>query len=294
MRLHHGRRVHPESRARQDRHRPIQFNTSAYNGPVFKTITVSSNDKKQPTFILQLKGTVWKPIETVPQYTVLNVPPDNPSASVSVQITNHLDEPLEVYDLDLNTTAVSAELKTNEPGKSFTIKLTAVPQATGNMSGRIALKTSVTNMPTLDIPFWVNVQPAIAVLPPQVYLPQAPLANASTPSVNIQNNSSTLLTLSDPAVNIPGVDARIREINPGHTYSVVFSFPAGFEVPQGQHAMFTVKSSHPQFPVIKIPIMQAPRPAMAPVPGAPNNLSRPTALSPVPRPGQITSAPEVK
>src|SRR5690348_2598334 len=55
---------------------PIQFNSGNFNGPVFKTITVSSNAKNQPTTVLQLRGTIWKPIELVPAYSVLTIPPD--------------------------------------------------------------------------------------------------------------------------------------------------------------------------------------------------------------------------
>src|SRR5437016_9584338 len=45
---------------------PVQFNSGAYNGGVTKTVTVTSNDKGQPTVTLQLKGTIWKPIDVSP------------------------------------------------------------------------------------------------------------------------------------------------------------------------------------------------------------------------------------
>src|SRR5262249_43504547 len=48
----------------------VQFNSANFNGPVLKTVTVTSNEKQKPVTVLQLKGTVWKPIELVPQYTV--------------------------------------------------------------------------------------------------------------------------------------------------------------------------------------------------------------------------------
>ena len=272
---------------------PIQFNTSAYNGQVFKTITVASNDKKQPNYVLQLKGTVWKPIETIPQYTVLNVPPDTQTASITVQVTNHLDEALELYAPEVSISAVSAELKTNEAGKSFSVVLTTVPPySANNLSGKVTLKTSLTNMATLEVPFWVNIQPAVSVLPPQVYLQQAPLAVASSNVIRIQNSSSNPLTLSEPSVNVPGVDVHIKELNPGHIFEVVFGFPAGFEVPPGQQAMATIKSSNPQHALIKIPIMQTQRPQMqAPVP---NVQGKPTAAAPLAPAPNTLPAPAIK
>ena len=44
---------------------PIQFNTVGYNGPVFKQVTVTCNVTNQPTVFLQLKGTVYKPFESI-------------------------------------------------------------------------------------------------------------------------------------------------------------------------------------------------------------------------------------
>src|SRR6266436_997309 len=71
---------------------PIQFNSGNFNGNVFKTITVSSSAKNQPTAVLQLKGTIWKAIEFAPAYSVLNIPPDAPSGSAIVHITNNIEE----------------------------------------------------------------------------------------------------------------------------------------------------------------------------------------------------------
>lgn len=40
---------------------PIQFNSGNFSGHVGKTITVTCNDPKQPSVVLQIKGTIWKP-----------------------------------------------------------------------------------------------------------------------------------------------------------------------------------------------------------------------------------------
>ena len=273
---------------------PIQFNTSAYNGQVFKTVTVTSNDKKQPAFVLQLKGSVWKPIEVTPPYPVLNLAADSPSGSMTVHITNHLDEPLELYDLHNTAQHINAELKTNEIGKSFEVTLTTMPPLTaGNTSGKFSLKTSETNTPTLDVQYWVNVPPGLMVMPPQVYLTQAPLLNGMTNGVTIQNNGSTPITVSDASVDVPGVDVEIHEVKSGKTFTVMLGFPAGFVLPVGMpQGLCTLHSSHPQYPVIKIPIMQAPRPAMPPIPNA-QSARAPGAQASVP--SLITApAPAVK
>jgi hypothetical protein len=65
---------------------PIQFNASSFNGMVQKAITVASNDRQQPSALLQVKAQVWRPIEVNPQSAIINIAPDaqrvrTPSAS---------------------------------------------------------------------------------------------------------------------------------------------------------------------------------------------------------------------
>jgi hypothetical protein len=90
-----------------------------------------------------------------------------------------------------------------------------------------------------------------------------------TNSVTIQNNSTNLLQLSEPVVNVPGVEAQIKEMQPGKTFTALLAFPQGFLVTPGQPVELTVKSSNPKFPVVKVPVVQMPRPAASPVAPAP-------------------------
>jgi len=264
---------------------PIQFNSANYSGQVFKTITVSSNDKQKPSTVLQLKGTVWKPIELSPAYTVLNIPPDAPSASTVVRIINNMDQPLEVFSPELSNHSFEAELKTNQPGKEFALTIKSVPPLnSGNTQGKVTLKTSATNSPVLDVPFWANVQPALMVIPQQITLPQAPLATKSTPSVTIQNNSTNAVTLSEPEINIPGVDVQLKEVQTGRVFSAQLTFPQGFEIPQGQQVFFTAKSTNPKFPLVKVPVTQLPHPAAVQQPVPPQNQPRAAAVPPTPPP----------
>ncbi|HWI57094.1 MAG TPA: hypothetical protein VNZ22_07695, partial [Bacillota bacterium] len=74
--------------------------------------------------------------------------------------------------------------------------------------------------------------------------------------------------LSELMVNVPGIGAQLKEIQPGKVFSATLTFPQGFEIAQGQQVQLTLKSSHPQFPVIKVPVAQMPRPMAPPRPPA--------------------------
>ena len=264
---------------------PIQFNSAGYNNAVFKQVTVTCNDKRQSILFLQLKGTIYRPFEVNPQLAVLNLSPDSEGASTVVNITNNMEEPLTLSAPESNNRAFTAELKTIEAGKGYQLIVSAVPPLSGTAQGQITLKTSWTNPSVLNVPVYANVQPAVLAIPSHIILPPAPLASAQTSSVMIQNNSTNQLTLSDPAVNAQGVGTQIKEVQPGRSFSVLVTFPQGFETTPGQQVELTVKSSNPKFPLVRVPVTQYPRPVAPPaaVTRAVVPVSKPPPLPPTPK-----------
>ena len=90
-------------------------------------------------------------------------------------------------------------------------------------------------MPVINVSVWANVQPVITVMPPQIGLGAAPLANATAAAVSIRNNGTNTLALSEPAVNAKGVDMQLKEVEARRSlFTLALNFPAGFESPQGE------------------------------------------------------------
>ena len=243
---------------------PIQFNSGGYNGGVLKQVTVTCNVTNQPMLSLQLKGTVYKPYDVNPQIAVFNLAPDAGSASMVINITDNLEEPLLLSAPEVDNPRFTAQLITNDLGKGYQVKITTVPPlpATGSVQGHLTLKSSWANTPTIPVILVANIQPAVMVTPAVITLPAGPLPKALTISVAIQNNSATnLLALSEPTVNAPGVGVEIREMEPGKSFIAQLAFPQGFTVPPGQHVEFSIKTGNPKLPLVKIPVEQMARPS---------------------------------
>ena len=154
---------------------PIQYNGAA-NGPVVKQVTVTCNVTNQPTVILQLKGTLYRPFELFPPMAVLNILPDAESASGVVSITNNMEEPLVLSMPESNNRAFAAELKTNAPGKGYQLIISAVPpMPPGSVQGQVSLRTSWTNPAVISVPVQLVVQPAVMVIPSYITLASGPL-----------------------------------------------------------------------------------------------------------------------
>jgi len=246
---------------------PIQFNSGSFSGQVAKSITVTCNDTNQPTVALQIKATIWKPIDVTPQFAMLHVTADAPSNATTVRIVNNEDAPLTLSAPESSNPAFAAELRTNQPGKEFQLIVKTVPPlAAGMVQGQITLRTSSTNMPVINVTAFANVQAAVTVTPSQITLPAAPLANSIPSNISIRNNGTNTLVLSEPAVNAKGVEVQLKEIEAGRLFTLTVSFPAGFEIAEWQKVEVSVKSNHPQFPIVTVPVIQPPRPAPSAMP----------------------------
>jgi hypothetical protein len=278
---------------------PIQFNSANYSGQVLKTVTVTSNDKATPTS-LQVKGTIWKPIDINPAFAVMNIPPDtDTNVTQKIHIVNNMEELVTLSPPEVNNKAFTATLVTNTAGKDFDVIVTALPPfEQPNIQAQITMKTSSTNMPNLSLTAWANVQQAVTISPPQLMIGAAPLAAKQTVTINVQNNSAKPLKITDPAIDIKDIDVQTTELSPGKTFTFTLNFPQGFELKNGK-AEFTAKSDNPRFAQIKVPITQMAKPVQIPgtsqvVPLRPAGIPVPPAPAPPAPPASAsTTKPSV-
>ncbi len=257
---------------------PILLNTAGLNnGPVTKYVGVTSNAKNMPAgqTMLQLKGAIHTLIEATPLRPVLNVISDSETNAVAVvKIVNHGDIPVTLSEPQCGNSSVTAKLKTIQPGKEFELELkTASPLAPGNGEAVVTMKTSLPQFPVVTVQALLFSRPALMVTPSTVMLPPGPATNVVTSTIRIYNLSTAhpTLTLSDLAANVPGVGVKMREAVAGKQFELMMTFPPGFEVPKGSNVEITVKSSHPQFAVIRVPVIERPMDLMPKRP----NLARP-------------------
>ena len=237
---------------------PLQFNTANFIGKVTKSAAVTCNDPGKTNVTLEITGTVWKPIEVTPAMAVFKMSDDvQTNETKVVRIVNHQDTPLTLSDLQCTNRAFKAELKTVKPGNEFELLITAVPPfASPSINTLVTLKTSLPGMPTIKVSAYLTVEQAVVVTPSQIMLPAGPLAAAMNRTIMIRNTGTNSLALSDATVNIPGAEVRVRETQPGRLFNLTVSFPAGFEIKPDQKPEVTLKSNHPRFSLINVPMFQ--------------------------------------
>jgi hypothetical protein len=251
---------------------PIQFNSTIYNGGVVKHPSITCNDKAQPLVGFTVRGTLYKIVEVSPTYVIFNIPPDaEQDTNAVVHIVNNDTEPLTLQSPTSNQGAFTAEIKTNVPGKDFSLIIKTVPPLPpGSNPAMVTVGTSSKSTPSINVSVIAIMKPLMNAMPASLTIPAGPITNKQTVAVFLQNQGSKPIALSDASVNASGVEATISASRPGQVFAVSVTFPSGFQLPAGKPLTLTVKTDNPRFPVMEIPIRQAA--AMAPAPPAPQNV----------------------
>lgn len=255
---------------------PIQLNTAGMGGTITKGVTVTCNDPQKPTVALQIKGTAWKPIDINPASAYFTIPRESATNQTkTIRIVSNLDEPLTLSEPTSTNKAFQVALNTVKAGKEYELQITAVAPFAGSMiQAPITLKTSSKEDPELSIRALAMIQETLVVAPSQLYLPASTVTNAVNPTVTVRNTGANPVKLSDPEINIPNAKVSLKEMQAGRVYALSVEVPAGFAPNPGQRFEMKVKSDHPSYPVLTVPVFQRPRPAALPRPAA--------APSPVP------------
>jgi len=236
---------------------PVVFDSTGFSGPITRSIDVYSNAKNEPRKTLQLKGTIWKPINVTPANAVISFPPDSTNEmSTTVRLVNETENPVTFSNVVSANGHFDAVLKEAKPGKEYELVITAHPPfAAGNTQGMITVNTSLASTPLIHVTAMAVVTPAVQVSPSQIALYPQP-DRAVTNRVTILGNTTNVLSLSNPKSS----DSRIEvEIQPGFRkgmFTLLVIVPPGFTLEPGQHAEVTVESSHPSMPLIRIPVLQ--------------------------------------
>jgi hypothetical protein len=206
-----------------------------------------------------------------------------------LRIISNLETPLTLSPPECTNQAFRTELKTVREGKEFELRVTVQPPfASSYAQAPVILKTSATNMPRLSIPLYAHVQPVILTVPAMISLPPGPLTGAVQPSLTIRNTGTNTLALSEPRINLDGATLSLREVQTGRVFTVTLTVPAGAQLQATQRVEVTLKSNHPQFPVVRVPVIQQQRTAgvttvRTPIPAPPRLASPVAARGPPPR-----------
>ena len=263
---------------------PIQFNPGAPSGTVTKSISVTCNDPAQGVQNLQVKATIWKPVDVNPAYVYfMGVEGEVTNDTKVVKITNNLEESINLEKPESNNPNFKTEMKTLVPGKEFELSVTYAPTSTNSPpQSMITMKSTSTNLPIVSVTAYAMPQPAVVAMPQAIRLPAGPLSPNYRQPVTIRVNSSNPVQLTEPLVNADGVSVQTTETQPGKLYTLNLTFPTNFHAKPDM--ALTVRTSHPKYPTLRVPFIQAamPNPAAIAPPGVVRPITATNVAVPTP------------
>jgi hypothetical protein len=240
---------------------PLQFNSAGFGGIVAKSATVTCNDPVKSNVVLVLTGNVWRPIDFNPSMAMFQMESeDQTNQTKTIRLVSNLDDPLTISNVVCTSPSFKTELKEVNQGRIFELQVTAIPPFTNTTYVPITLLTSSTSAPSLSLSAYVTVQQQVVVSPQQFFLPPGPFTNTVNSTVTVLGRATQPLRVSEPVLALPGVEVDLKEVQTGRVFTVSAKFPAGFKLEPGQRPELTLKTDHPKFPLLKVPLYQQPPP----------------------------------
>jgi len=233
----------------------VLLNTEGFVGAVDKTVGIVFQDPNQPRIVLQLMGTVRRAVEIRPSTAFLNLQPDSAFGTATIWITNCLDQPLLLSAPQCTNDSLTALLSTNVFGQNYALVVSntkALPP--GAFTTTITLRTSMTHLPMLNLLAVANVVPTFSVAPGRINLAPAPLTTGQVAYVSIKNNGAFPAHFSEPLVTANGVRVDLKAAEPDLGCTAILYFPPGFQLPGGRRHTLSIKTTHPQCPLIQVTI----------------------------------------
>ena len=133
------------------------------DGPVHKSIRITSNDPKTPTKNLSLKAEIMSPIGLSQKFLVFSNMEINKEAISKVIIKNNSSKTIQFLKIITEPKELITNIKKNTripANKEFTLEVKYTPKSTSNLFGKVTLKTNNKEMETLEISVGGNIAPA--------------------------------------------------------------------------------------------------------------------------------------
>lgn len=152
-----------------------QLNLAGRMGQQHKTITVESNDPKQPQLTLTLQGNIGDAVSVQPNQVTFGQIGAEGVNTREVTISSGNGQPLKVLTADSSSPNFTAELQTREEGKTYAVIVaTKGPLVPGSLNAAIHVTTDNPSKQQFDIPVAAIITGDLIVAPQDLTIQAQP------------------------------------------------------------------------------------------------------------------------
>jgi uncharacterized protein YdeI (BOF family) len=230
---------------------PVTFDTSRFNGPMTKTVNVSSNDEANPKVTLKLVGNISQEINVNPGYVTLVNISRTEKIEREVKISTARLEKLEVTDVTCTLDFVKVEV-VRQDDKNVILKASFnaadVPLDRASNSGFINFKTNGKTQPDMKVNFFVKVANPITLSPRAAYFFGTAKGNSREQILNIKADKDAKFQITD-------INSDLEYVSAEPMGDEKFKVTLKEDAPVGKFSgVITVKTDLKEQPVVKIPV----------------------------------------
>ena len=205
-------------------------NTAAFTGPIYKTISVATNDPKMSNFQLTIKADVK---------TVLQVSPSENAQFGLVftgqkeekvfTITSNDGEPFTITSVQSQDPNLQYSIESAKDHKSATFKvMLPADHPTGPIMGRFTLTTTHPKVPILNINVFGTIREPMMVIPQEVvyyglnksYVDEHPDDPSLNKVITIAYDQNPDLEITKVTSSLPNLETSVETLQPKQRYSI--------------------------------------------------------------------------
>jgi hypothetical protein len=204
------------------------LNLAGRTGPQHKTITVESNDPKQPQLTLTLQGSVGEIVSVQPAQVSLGQISADANAATEVIITSGNGQAFKILSAESSVPYLTTAITTKEDGKSYGVQVTTKgPMDAGPINANIHITTDHPAKATIDVPVNGLVAGDLIVAPQDITLSEQP-DQTVTRYVIVRSGNNTAFEVKsieppDPSITVQvfpfgvnGFRIQLDNIKPTH------------------------------------------------------------------------------
>jgi hypothetical protein len=239
----------------------VVVDTSTFNGPIAKGVTVFTNDPDTPQIELTVRAKIDPSILVKPGYArYITVQGESKEGTISQTLWATDGASWEITSVDSPWPYLAAtfrEAKAEErsaegPAKQWRLDMKLSNDApVGALSDYVTVHTNHPKQKVVRIPISGFVRPAIAVTPTVADFGELQLREPIKKTLNVRSFSTSPIKVTGVEQNVKGINVQVEPLEEGREYQVRFTLSP--ELPKGPfNGKLLIHTDSPKRPLIEV------------------------------------------
>ncbi|UCE58304.1 MAG: hypothetical protein JSU63_12775 [Phycisphaerales bacterium] len=218
-----------------------------------RTVTVTTNDPKQPKLKLRCEGKVLVPMRVNPKAASFgNIRRSAGPKSVTIRLARGDGGKISPRVLNVSRKEIETSIRENRPGESYDLEVSLKPPWPNSWTrSTIILATGVKEVPKHTIPVVARIMPRVWAVPERFIAPHQ-TNEAQEESVVVMWHKNAAQKVIEATADDPRLEVRIEP--DGDKQRLILKMPAGFEAGKDA-ASVILRTDDEEVSTLEVPIV---------------------------------------